>query len=77
MTGELTHLDPQGQAHMVDVTHKEPTHREAIAEGHMRFPFINTRAANANVLLFLSIRHTLSSFIGICSIPALRVENNL
>ena len=27
----FTHLDPQGRAHMVDVTPKEPTHRRAVA----------------------------------------------
>lgn len=29
----LTHLDSQGQAHMVDVGHKDTTQREAIARG--------------------------------------------
>lgn len=33
MTQTLTHLDTQGQAHMVDVGHKAETHRIAIAEG--------------------------------------------
>jgi len=31
----LTHFDPQGQAHMVDVTAKAPTHRLAIASGRI------------------------------------------
>lgn len=34
--GELTHLDAEGHAHMVDVSHKEPTVREAIAAGEIR-----------------------------------------
>jgi len=32
----LTHFDVQGQAHMVDVGGKEPTHRSARAEGRIR-----------------------------------------
>ncbi|WP_421866915.1 cyclic pyranopterin monophosphate synthase MoaC [Motiliproteus sp.] len=32
----LTHLDDQGHAHMVDVSGKEVTTREAIAEGYIR-----------------------------------------
>ncbi|MFH1084145.1 MAG: cyclic pyranopterin monophosphate synthase MoaC [Chloroflexota bacterium] len=32
---ELTHLDAQGHARMVDVTDKQPTHREAIAAGEV------------------------------------------
>ncbi len=31
MDSELTHIDPQGRARMVDVSPKEPTHRRAIA----------------------------------------------
>ena len=31
----LTHFDKQGQAHMVDVSTKPVTDREAIAEGHV------------------------------------------
>jgi cyclic pyranopterin phosphate synthase len=31
----LTHFDAQGQAHMVDVGGKAPTHRKAIASGHI------------------------------------------
>ena len=34
MTG-LTHFDPQGQAHMVDVSAKETTDRVATAEGYV------------------------------------------
>jgi cyclic pyranopterin phosphate synthase len=30
---DLTHFDDQGQAHMVDVTSKEATQRDAVAEG--------------------------------------------
>ncbi|MDP2063197.1 MAG: cyclic pyranopterin monophosphate synthase MoaC [Phaeovulum sp.] len=29
----LTHFDPKGDAHMVDVSSKSPTHRVAVAEG--------------------------------------------
>ena len=32
----LTHFDESGQAHMVDVGAKKPTHRVAVAEGHIR-----------------------------------------
>ena len=32
----LTHFDPQGQAHMVDVAHKPATHRVAVASGLIR-----------------------------------------
>ncbi len=31
----LTHFDPQGQAHMVDVSEKEHTDRIAVAEGYV------------------------------------------
>jgi cyclic pyranopterin phosphate synthase len=34
--GELTHFDAKGQAHMVDVSAKEPTHRVARAQGRIR-----------------------------------------
>ncbi len=33
---KLTHLDSQGQAQMVDVSHKDVTHRQAIAVGEVR-----------------------------------------
>jgi cyclic pyranopterin phosphate synthase len=33
---ELTHFDPQGQAHMVDVGAKAATHRVAVARGAIR-----------------------------------------
>jgi len=36
MTAELSHLDEQGQAQMVDVTAKATTHREATATGAIR-----------------------------------------
>lgn len=36
MTSELTHLDEQGAAHMVDVGGKDTTHRMACAEGKVR-----------------------------------------
>lgn len=32
----LTHLDSQGRAHMVDVTEKAVTFREAVAEARVR-----------------------------------------
>lgn len=35
MTGRLTHFDAEGQAHMVDVSAKPVTHREAVAEGRV------------------------------------------
>ena len=31
----LTHFDAQGEAHMVDVSAKTPTHRVAVAEGYI------------------------------------------
>lgn len=34
-TSQLTHFDAQGQAHMVDVAAKAPTHRVAIAHGRI------------------------------------------
>lgn len=36
MTSPLTHFDAQGQAHMVDVSAKDVTHRVARATGHIR-----------------------------------------
>ncbi|AHK80273.1 molybdenum cofactor biosynthesis protein MoaC [Ectothiorhodospira haloalkaliphila] len=33
---DLTHFDASGQAHMVDVGHKPPTRRVAVAEGRIR-----------------------------------------
>jgi cyclic pyranopterin phosphate synthase len=36
MSSALTHFDPQGQAHMVDVSAKEATHRVARASGVIR-----------------------------------------
>ena len=35
-TNPLTHFDPQGQAHMVDVAAKPATHRVAVAGGSIR-----------------------------------------
>lgn len=32
----LTHFDAQGQAHMVDVSAKQPTHRVAVATGRIK-----------------------------------------
>jgi cyclic pyranopterin phosphate synthase len=32
---KLTHFDPRGQAHMVDVGAKDETHRVAVASGHI------------------------------------------
>ena len=37
MVGGFTHLDESGRAKMVDVSAKEPTAREAVAEGRVRF----------------------------------------
>ncbi len=34
----LTHLNESGEAHMVDVSEKEATHRIAVAEGIVRMP---------------------------------------
>lgn len=34
----LTHLDPQNRPTMVDVSHKDPTHRIATAEARIRLP---------------------------------------
>jgi len=36
MSTPLSHFDAQGQAHMVDVAGKEPTHRVAVAGGSIR-----------------------------------------
>ena len=36
MTSPLTHFDPRGQAHMVDVAGKDETHRVAVAAGSIR-----------------------------------------
>lgn len=36
MSGKLTHFDAEGQAHMVDVSAKADTAREAVAQGHVR-----------------------------------------
>ena len=33
---ELTHIDEQGHAHMVDVGHKADTERVAVAKGEVR-----------------------------------------
>ena len=35
MTEDLTHLNEQGEAHMVDVSDKDVTHREAVAEAEV------------------------------------------
>ncbi len=36
MNDELTHFNPRGEAHMVDVAGKAVTHRVAVAEGRIR-----------------------------------------
>ncbi|HEX2198869.1 MAG TPA: cyclic pyranopterin monophosphate synthase MoaC [Burkholderiales bacterium] len=36
MTRKLTHFDPKGSAHMVDVGAKDSTHRIAVASGRIR-----------------------------------------
>ena len=33
---DLTHFNAAGEAHMVDVGHKDSTLRRAVAEGHIR-----------------------------------------
>ncbi|MYM63073.1 cyclic pyranopterin monophosphate synthase MoaC [Pseudomaricurvus sp. HS19] len=43
---KLTHLDEQGQAHMVDVGHKLPSQREATAEG-----FVTMQPATLQLIL--------------------------
>jgi cyclic pyranopterin phosphate synthase len=46
----LTHFDAQGQAHMVDVSKKSPTHRVAVAQGRIRMAlatFEQVAAGNA------------------------------
>ncbi len=35
-SGALTHLDAEGRANMVDVSEKDPTHREAQAQAWIR-----------------------------------------
>jgi cyclic pyranopterin phosphate synthase len=47
---KLTHLDPAGNARMVDVSNKTPTRREAIAEGYIEMNASTLRAiANGTV----------------------------
>ena len=52
----LTHFDPQGQAHMVDVSDKDHTDRIAVAEGYVRMSkqvleiIIEGRAKKGDVL---------------------------
>ena len=36
MSNTLTHFDAAGQAHMVDVSEKQTTHRIAVAKGSIR-----------------------------------------
>lgn len=43
-TSKLTHIDEQGSAHMVDVSHKTITSRQAVAEGSIEMDAA-TRAA--------------------------------
>jgi cyclic pyranopterin phosphate synthase len=45
MTGDLTHLDHNGQARMVDVGEKSVTAREAVAEGRVRMTMETLRKA--------------------------------
>jgi cyclic pyranopterin phosphate synthase len=47
---QLTHLDAEGQAHMVDVSAKQPTLRQAVAVGRVRMlpaTFATIEAGNA------------------------------
>ncbi|MEM6732573.1 MAG: cyclic pyranopterin monophosphate synthase MoaC, partial [Myxococcota bacterium] len=41
---ELTHLNPRGDAHMVDVSDKEPTKRRAVAEAFVKMKASTRRA---------------------------------
>lgn len=43
----LTHLNPQGEAQMVDISEKIPTRREAIAEGYVQMSLTTLRAIEA------------------------------
>lgn len=47
---ELTHLDDEGQAHMVDVGAKGTTHRVAVAEAHLSMSDAARRALFAGEL---------------------------
>jgi cyclic pyranopterin phosphate synthase len=53
---EFTHFDPQGQAHMVDVSDKAPTRRVAVASGRIRMQpatlalIVEGRAGKGDVL---------------------------
>lgn len=47
MTAEFTHLDSQGQAHMVDVGAKPITHRQARAQGLVRMQAATLRLIQA------------------------------
>lgn len=46
--GELSHLDSDGRARMVDVSAKAPTRRHAVAEGTIRMEASTLRAVREN-----------------------------
>lgn len=52
----LTHFTPQGDAHMVDIAHKQPTQRKAVAQGRIYMQNAtwelvqNSQAAKGDVL---------------------------
>jgi cyclic pyranopterin monophosphate synthase len=48
--GELTHLDPRGQARMVGVGHKPPVARRAVAEAVVRMAPATARAMSDGAL---------------------------
>lgn len=50
MRKALTHLSPKGGVHMVDVGHKEPTVREAIARGRVRLMPETIQAISAGAM---------------------------
>jgi cyclic pyranopterin phosphate synthase len=61
----LTHFDPQGQAHMVDVSAKAETHRVARARGSIRMQ-------PATLALIASGRANKGDVIGIARIAAIQ-----
>ena len=65
MSSALTHFDPQGQAHMVDVSAKDVTHRVARASGVIRM-----RAAT--LALIQSGQARKGDVIGIARIAAIQ-----
>jgi len=64
MSDKLTHFDPQGQAHMVDVGGKEQTHRVAITSGRIVM-------APATLELITSGGHKKGDVLGIARIAGI------